>query len=465
MKIRLKNLGVLRQAEFELGDMTIICGMNNTGKTYATYALFGFINFWKNGYSLPTKELPIDELLNSGIVKFDIRNYLDKLNTYLKDASRKYSTPGVLSKVFGSKESHFESSQFEITAVEKTTFVPSDSELVFGSLERKLLKIALSKNGIVEIALIGEIEKEGNSVPRELIASMVNDAIKEIVFSSVIPNVFIASAERTGSAIFQNELDFTRSRLVDLLKDKSTKLSPMKILGAFSSTYPIPVMKNVDFIRALPGLVNNESFLVKEHPEILSQFSDIIGGEYRVSKDGNMLYVPSGKKSVKLTLVESSSAVRSLLDIGFYLRHVARRGDLLIVDEPELNLHPENQRKVARLFARLVNVGLKVFITTHSDYIIKEFNTLIMLKGTSSHLQQIAKKEGYPQEELLSAERLRVFVAENDLVRVDGAQRSSKQPTLKPADINQKLGIEIKSFDVTIDAMNRIQEEIIWGVE
>ena len=73
---------------------------------------------------------------------------------------------------------------------------------------------------------------------------------------------------------------------------------------------------------------------------------------------------------------ESSGAVRSLLEIGFYLRHVAQRGDLLMVDEPELNLHPENQRRVARLFVCLISLGIRVFITTHSDYIVKEFNTL-----------------------------------------------------------------------------------------
>ena len=78
---------------------------------------------------------------------------------------------------------------------------------------------------------------------------------------------------------------------------------------------------------------------------------------------------------------ESSSAVRSLLDIGFYLEHIAKKGDLLIIDEPELNLHPENQRCIARLLAKLVNYGIKVFITTHSDYIVKELNTLIMLIG------------------------------------------------------------------------------------
>ena len=37
IKIELKNLGILKQAEFSLGDLTVICGKNNTGKTYIAY--------------------------------------------------------------------------------------------------------------------------------------------------------------------------------------------------------------------------------------------------------------------------------------------------------------------------------------------------------------------------------------------------------------------------------------------
>ena len=59
-----------------------------------------------------------------------------------------------------------------------------------------------------------------------------------------------------------------------------------------------------------------------------------------------------------------------------------------MIDEPELNLHPDNQRRIARLLARLVNLGIKVFITTHSSYIIKELNTLIMLNRDEPHLKR-----------------------------------------------------------------------------
>jgi hypothetical protein len=279
----------------------------------------------------------------------------------------------------------------------------------------------------------------------------------------LIPKPFLASAERTGAAIFQRELDFTKNRLVEMLGNKSTKLHPVQFLSKFSGEYPIAVRKNVDFIRSLPDLTNKESFVLKQHPEILEAFKDIIGGEYKVTKDGEVQFIPNSNKRVKLDLVESSSAVRSLLDIGFYLRHVAVPGDLLMVDEPELNLHPENQRRVARLFARLVNIGVKVFITTHSDYIIKELNTLIMLNSEDARLRAIAEREHYKSSELLNADKIKVYIADEDLIKLDGAQRKTRCQTLVPADIDSKLGIEARSFDNTIEDMNRIQEEIIWG--
>ena len=47
MKVSLKNVGMLDEADFEVGDLTIICGENNTGKTYATYSLYGYLDFMR----------------------------------------------------------------------------------------------------------------------------------------------------------------------------------------------------------------------------------------------------------------------------------------------------------------------------------------------------------------------------------------------------------------------------------
>lgn len=48
MKFHFENLGLLDQAENELASLTQpVCGENNTGKTYTTYAIYGFLRSWK----------------------------------------------------------------------------------------------------------------------------------------------------------------------------------------------------------------------------------------------------------------------------------------------------------------------------------------------------------------------------------------------------------------------------------
>jgi hypothetical protein len=146
-------------------------------------------------------------------------------------------------------------------------------------------------------------------------------------------------------------------------------------------------------------------------------------------------------------------------------RHVAQPGDLLMVDEHELNLHPDNQRRIARLFAKLLNLGVKVFITTHSDYLIKELNTLIMLNHDKPYLKRIMDSEGYKPHELLAPSRVKAYIAEEALVLTPNVKSRKRRLTLTPADIDPELGIEARSFDGTIAAMNSIQERILFGEE
>ncbi len=46
MKVTIKNLGAVREAEIELKPLTVFVGPNNTGKTWTAYivsAIFGFL--------------------------------------------------------------------------------------------------------------------------------------------------------------------------------------------------------------------------------------------------------------------------------------------------------------------------------------------------------------------------------------------------------------------------------------
>jgi ABC-type branched-subunit amino acid transport system ATPase component len=459
MKISIKNLGAIKQAEFTLGELTIICGGNNTGKTYATYALFGFLSFWRDAFSIKVPDGDVRRLLNEGSIELDIQDYIGNAQTILKNGCKAFTEQ--LPHVFASSDKHFSESQFSV-ALDSSDIQPIPTfERTMGAAKTQLFSISKKADSpLVTISLL--VEKEKVRIPQDVISRIIGDALKDIVFGHLFPHPFIASAERTGAAIFRKELNFARNRLLEEMSSMEKDINPFELLSKVYTDYALPVKSNVDFTRQLEELAKKDSFISKEHPEILSDFADIIGGDYLVTKNDELYYVPKGKR-IKLTMDESSSAVRSLLDIGFYLRHGAARGDLLMVDEPELNLHPENQRRVARLFARLVNLGIKVFITTHSDYIIKELNTLIMLNQGGERLRALAERESYRDSEILNPEKVRVYIAEEALIKLDGAQRKTKCQTLVQADIDSKLGIEARSFDKTIEDMNRIQEEIVWG--
>ncbi len=459
MKFLIKNLGPLKQAEFELGELTIICGNNNTGKTYATYAVYGFLSEWRNIFSIRVPEKNIRQLLTEGTTELDIQTFVNDAQNILKKGCESYTKR--LPDVFASSPQYFTKSEFQVH-LNKSDIQPiSKFERTIGATKSQLFSIS-KKQDQSEITISLLVEKEKVRIPNELINRVISDALKDIIFGHLFPKPFISSAERTGAAIFRKELNFARNRLLEQMSmDKD--VNPIEYLHKAYSDYAVPVNENVEFARHIEEISKNTSFISKEYPKLLDEFSDIVGGNYTVTKNDELYYIPNSNKRMKLTMDESSSSVRSLLDLGFYLRHVAQPGDLLMIDEPELNLHPENQRRVTRLFSSLINIGIKVFLTTHSDYIIKELNTLIMLKQDKAYLKKISADEGYRVEELISVDKIRVYIAEKSKILLDKNKNKTQVQTLIAADINPELGIDARSFDTTIEDMNRIQEAIIWG--
>jgi len=462
MKVKVRNLGVLKQAEFTLGDLTIICGGNNTGKTYATYALFGFLFTWQRIFLIEIKDDKIQQLLTDGVIRLDLQEYVKQVDRIVAKGCHAYTQR--LPQIFAAPAELFKDTDFQVSLDLKNISFADRFERTIGSANTEIFSLIKSEDS-TELVVTLLVEKEKVKIPNEILRSTIADALKDIIFARIIPRPFIASAERTGAAIFRKELNFARNRLLDEMGQANNKINPMELLFKVYQDYALPIKTNVDFTRQLETIVKKSSFISENHPDVLADFADIIGGKYTVTRNDELYYEPKKGKGIKLSMDQSSSAVRSLLDIGFYLKHEAQIGDLLMIDEPELNLHPENQRRVARLFARLVNIGIKVFITTHSDYIIKELNTLIMLNHDQPHLKRIAEEEGYRQAELISSEKIKVYIAEEALIVLEGKTRKTKCQTLTPADIDPEMGIEARSFDATIETMNRIQEAIVWGKE
>jgi len=62
--------------------------------------------------------------------------------------------------------------------------------------------------------------------------------------------------------------------------------------------------------------------------------------------------------------------VKELAPLVLYLHYLVAPNDWIIIDEPEMNLHPTVQIEFIEFLAMLVNAGLQVLITTQSPYIL-----------------------------------------------------------------------------------------------
>jgi hypothetical protein len=120
---------------------------------------------------------------------------------------------------------------------------------------------------------------------------------------------------------------------------------------------------------------------------------------------------------IKLELPIVSSMVKELAPLVIYLRYLAEPKQLLIIDEPEMNLHPAAQIQIIEFLAILVNAGLHVLITTHSTFIVDH---LVNLMDAYKHRNQDKIVEGFllgQKEAFISQEKVSVYLVGGGEVR------------------------------------------------
>ena len=85
------------------------------------------------------------------------------------------------------------------------------------------------------------------------------------------------------------------------------------------------------------------------------------------------------ERTSDLRLMHTSSMVSELAPVVLYLRHAVRVGDVLFIEEPESHLHPGMQVEFVKLLARAAHAGVRIVITTHSEWVVDELANLVRL--------------------------------------------------------------------------------------
>ncbi|NOW45703.1 energy-coupling factor transporter ATP-binding protein EcfA2 [Novosphingobium sp. SG751A] len=447
MRISFENFGKAGRGDIHINDLTIICGPNGSGKTYASYAVYGCIKGLSEILDFDIDEDKFKDLLSGKSIEINLEDILKDISSVIQKAG--FSFAKNLDAFFNAPEGFFENSKFSFTIDEHEVSIPRSFSAEAAINKAVRLDFELAEGGHnLQIICTGQVDTR---FPRQVLRRLLCQVIADCLLGEKIPTPFVVTSERTGVALFYKELDINRNAIFSHISS-SDKIDPLKILQAMGSRYARPIQDNIDIIRDYGQVSKRKSFLKgdkNKFSSVFSALSDLVGGSYR-GNDDQLSFIPKKDKNrpkLSVPLYISSSSVKSLFLIDIYINHLAQKGGMLIIDEPELNLHPDNQVKIARLVARLVNSGVKVLVTTHSDYFIREVNNLISLGSVSTDRREFIMKEyGYVSEDVLKSESVSAYcsVPGRGIVEMD----------------KMASGIDTKIFDDIISTENFKSQDI-----
>lgn len=375
MKLYVKNLGNLKKANIEIKDLTVFVGKNNTNKTWTAYLI----------YALGSKEMLARYIVDLFIKRNSkLKRDLLSLSSLLKGTEE--NRKGLEKKL------PFEIEEFIKKLIKDYTKFVAKYFSNFLSIPRENLKnfscslTRLSANKINEIK-----RKLLKSADEDIFTEKTDELIKNFnllskLLNSLVGTPFSLPAEREtltpfSIAITMGEMkteqlknviqQLSKSKKSGIEKFFSEMLDLMKIKIDYN--YPVPIRDFKDFVVNVVNLKEKEETLNKELTKLLEE--SILEGEIGIEPPGKFKYF--FKEGRSLVVSVSSSMVKGLSGLDLYLKYKASPGDLLIVDEPEMNLHPEAQVRLIEFLTILANKGIKIVITTHSPYIVDHLINLM----------------------------------------------------------------------------------------
>ncbi|MBD2389077.1 ATP-binding protein [Aphanizomenon flos-aquae NRERC-008] len=440
MKIEIANLGVIEKAEIDLKPLTVFIGGNGTGKTWTAYTLasilgeYGCERYWqayldkKTQQRYPIIDNAVEEFLQEGTVRIDLIEFAEEfIETYINDVSD--LAHSWMNKFLATDRVDFKKMKVSFDlAVAKPAILNNlkkdfiDQQLSFGTQSKDTLHI-LKELGDSKIYLYILSSSEENilkKLPKRAFEQILLKLIFRTIHRFFHLETYIFPTERTGilplfsSAIKIKNYINIEDIYDDDLDENVKSLSSMKL--------SIPVQ---DLKLTLESIyIKTSSQREKEiqlYPEVLEYLKlaeilehDILGGKVNIensSFDQEILYQLS--ENIKLEMTVSSSMVKELAPLVLCLRYFAVPNELLIIDEPEVNLHPAAQVQMIEFLAMLVQAGLKVLITTHSPYIIDHLANL--MKAAKYEDKESLKERFYLErtEAFIPQEKVSVYLFED----------------------------------------------------
>lgn len=435
MRVKLENIGIIKNASIEIGSLTVITGINDTGKSTVGKMLFSIIK----AFSRYEEDLEVGEqekikkiyiLLSD--VYFELRGKIahdEDIVEIKKDRSGKIieikqkssslRNYDVLLRYLSRIRSDTRRSDLSLAKIEEFVskltqlnkdFNLPDLEVAIDKI-KKICEMEENKNEMVKRALrkalfsefYNELSFSGKSGvtciegKKELIHFEIDRKsidkfefyddllFEEATFIESPATLQLYDVLKHANTLFELEdknysLYHDRGKVPFHIKDLMSKLEKASYFDEIDMKYISKSQKLLtDFIENADENESSNSsdfsdFLDSQIYNLIDEISNTINGKICYSKKSNdFVYykIIDGKNH----LVKSANTATGIKSLG--LLQLLMKTDflnerhLLIIDEPESNLHPEWQLKYAEFIVKLSKYGIPLLITTHSPYIVQ----------------------------------------------------------------------------------------------
>ena len=357
MRITIDNIGKIKHADIDISSVTVICGTNGTGKSTIAKSLFSSFNSLSNISSKVEKEYnnSLASLACNKVSPFDkSKEFAEKVIVNKSNNKKVYD---LASEYINNNEDYdsFINGYLEIMDIKSDKISEKLINRVFSSeFNNQINNIYSDDNGIIKLHVkdnTSEFVVNNNSVEIKNLAELSSEAIYIDDFKC-IENV-------------QNEhytYKYVNNEKMQLFK----KILLENRAGLDHESHLCSKLENLTENSVINEIINNNRF-----KKIFDKIFENCPGKIIINKDLKYAYHLDGTDK-SLDMKNVAEGMKNFLLMKLLIENsTLLENGVLILDEPEMHLHPEWQLLFAELIV-LVNKYLNthILINTHSPYFL-----------------------------------------------------------------------------------------------
>ena len=424
--LNVQNFGPIEKAEIDLRPLTVFVGESNTGKTYLAALIYALHQNFEGFSQLPWAD---STAYHFGYVRRSRDRYTqerqEELEKEILEVLEKLNTLGRPFKFSDLPQQMRTRSEFRLVdqedftnELERCFDLEDASKLIrFTGNRRNEMNVSLSiREGDqmgweFEMRIAGSVKPTitGHINPGMILLDS-NDSMRKTEFHEIsdVERLFRTLSTRRWRTANSYYLPAARSGIMqsrDVLTTALIKRATRIGLDRFEvSTFSGMIADFLEQIIQYRARTSSSSRIsrVAEQLEMELLEGKIEVEGIRSEENPKFLYRPEQTEE-RLRMSHSSAMVSELAPLVLFLRGIVRSGDLLIIEEPESHLHPGAQTKIAQTLARLIRAGVRVIITTHSDWLLQQIGNLIREGELRKQQKSVPRSEDWLKKEEVGA--------------------------------------------------------------